>query len=224
MTFKFPERLVRVVRTSVAPPSVALEDLKQPEEKAHLTWPDFPELEEYKVQGLDSKGDPLIWDEECSSEKMTELLRSRSPGGGYLTVIGGQFAIFDPMTSNYVALCSSSRECPPRRVITRTGQRQHERFQASYFVDPAKTSPLKTRPMPRPYAWKTCWVSPNGQALFDIRELCRFLNENAGAIGDPYAWKLEEKKPDPVLNIFGPMGMVPNQHEPKTFLILGEET
>lgn len=230
MTFRFPDKLVLVVRTSVAPPSVALEELES-DGPGDLTWPGFPEMKERpgsSVMGLDMKGTELLQGDECSPEKLTALLRDRFGRDGYLTVIGGQFALFDVMTSEYVALCSSSKECPPKRVITRMGRRQHERLQVSNLVNPyaTDTNPIKSKPLPRPYAFDTCWVGESGQALFGLSALCRFLDENAGMVGDPYAWKTEEEHASG--RAISPLAGMPTvgffaAPKPKRFLIVGEE-
>jgi hypothetical protein len=225
VTIRFPGKLTRVVRASLAPPCVVLEELEEMTNPsvATLTWPDFPEMQTGRplgpldLMGVDPKGELLLWKEEVSAAEVTAVLRGHEMGLGYLTIMQGSFALYDVMTDDYVWLDSVLH---PRNFPVRVnhGHQTLERTQRSWFVDPSKgPGPLKTKPLPRPYELQQCWLGANGQALFDVRVLIALLNNHAGLIGDPYAWRTKTE----------PQGIhtMPVQQDTSTrFLVVGEES
>jgi hypothetical protein len=214
VTVQFPGKIATVVRVSLAPPCVVMEEVPE-KEIAHLTWPDFPEAQKMWGLGLTTKGGNTKQDDTRPASEVAALLGEHL-SGGYLTVIGGHFAMFSVMTSEYVQLCGSTRK-ELGRILFRHGRVVHEKVRPSYFVT-GEDEPVKTRPLPRPYGCETCWVGKDGSALLDIREFCRFMERHAGIIGDPYAWT-SVKRP-----VQGPFRLMLNDNQETVRMItLGED-
>jgi hypothetical protein len=192
-----------VVRASLAPPCVVLEELEEMTNpsSATLTWPDFPEMQgrgpmgPVHLMGVDLKGELLLWKEEVPADTVRALLQGRSQGTGYLTIMRGSYALYDVMTDDYVWLDSVTKPLDLTGPRIQRGHQTLERVQKSWFVAPTEGGPVKTKPLPRPYGYEQCWLGANGQALFDVRALSSFLNNHIGTIGDPYAWKEQAPKP-----------------------------
>jgi hypothetical protein len=227
VTIRFPGRLARVVRACVSPPCVVLEELEEHTnpQVANLTWPDFPEMQTGKpmgplrLMGLDPQGELLLWKEEVPASDVRFLLQQRSSGGGYLTIMRGSFALYDVTTDDYVWLGSVTRPLDLDKPRVNQGHQTLERHSKSWYVDPSRAEgPVKTKPLPRPYALETCWLGANGQALFDVRALISLLNNQAGVIGDPYAWKTEAPPPR------GGIHSMPVQDPTRRLLTIGEDT
>jgi hypothetical protein len=189
---------------------------------ATLTWPDFPEMQgkgpmgPLHLMGVDPKGELLLWKEEHSAKQVIEIMHNAwrpDTSPGYLTVINGRHALYDVVSDHYVYLGSTLRGGP----TLHPGILALETVQRSWFVDPSRSEgPITTKPLPRPYAHSHCWIGANGQALFDVRTLVSFLNNHAGVIGDPYAWKARGQ----------PQGLhtMPVQDTSTRYLVVGEES
>jgi hypothetical protein len=179
---------------------VTLEELEETTPTtANLTWPDFPEMRTGKplgplsLMGLDTTGEVLLWKEEVSADKVRSLLASTG-ATGYLTIVQDCLALYDVMTDDYVWLDSVTRPLDLHQPRIQRGHQVLERVRHFWFVDPSKPGgPVKTKPLPRPYVYETCWLNANGRPLFDVRALISFVHGHIGAIGDPYAWQTESE-------------------------------
>jgi len=238
VTIRFPGKLTRVVRACVSPPCVVLEELEEATipAVANLTWPDFPEMQTGRplgplhLMGVDPKGELLLWKEEVPAAEVEAVLRDAwrrglcdphlpEVGNGYLTIVRGYHALYDVMSDHYIWLALEGPLHPldGRPPKVHPGHQTLERMQKSWYVDPSKSAgPIKTKPLPRPYAFEHCWLGASGQALFDVRALIAFLNNHTGMIGDPYAWKTKAE----------PQGIhtMPVQDTSTRYLVVGEES
>lgn len=196
MIVRFPGKVAQVARVSLAPPAVTLEEIEDTN-TPWLTWPNYPELKKdhpfgpLRFMGLDRVGSPFLWANEVPKVELAELMQRQFPQEGYLTVIGGHFAMFNVMTNDYVTLADSLKHrTTDGQLWVRPGHRPQAKLKAQFLMDPYQTgSATEQKPLPRPYEFDTCWVGANGNALFDIRQLCAYFEKNLGIIGDPFAWQ-----------------------------------